>query len=490
MNPAPKSATAFGAWRGSLRTQLVAWNILALALLLAALGLIIRYTVQTTIMASVDRELNDRVRQFFEHGPPPPGPPPGDRGRGAPFNSSPPPPRSSNPYRPRLFDLAGRGVGPFGSQNAPWDSRAITQAGAERTAVFSSKTVDGVPLRILSVSFPPDGAPEGVIQVAYPLTDVDRAMGGLDRALLILIPVALLCAGIGGAALTDRVLRRVRQMSQAAARIGARSFSARLPVSGQDEFSELADTFNGMLGRLEGEYQKQQALVEQQRRFTADASHELKTPLTIIKGNTSMALNSQSAESDYRHSMVEIDHAADTMDRLVRDLLLLARSDSGQLGRDQVELLAREVLDRAISRVARPQAASIAVAVEDSALTITGNEDELIRLFANLLDNSIRHTPPNGKITVNAAQTEQCILVTVADNGSGIAAEHLPHLGERFYRVDSARARLDGGTGLGLSICRSIAEAHGGSIHFASAVNIGTTVTVSLPAGPSASSRR
>lgn len=482
MNPAPKSSAPTGSsWRRSLRTQLVAWNILALALLLAALGLIIRYTVQTTIMASVDRELNDRVRQALGHGPPP-GPPPDD-GDGDHFGPPPgarPPPQGANPYRPRIFDLEGRAVGPFDSTENPWDPTAIGDAAVNRI-VYSNRTVSGVSLRILSVSVPPNRTPRAVVQAAYPLTDVRRAMGGVDRALLILIPVGLLCAGIGGAALRGRVLRRVRQMSQAAGSIGAHSFSAHLPVSGQDEFSELAETFNGMLGRLEGEYHKQQILAEQQRRFTADASHEMKTPLTIIKGNASMALNSQPAESEYHRSMVEIDLAADTMELLVRDLLLLARSDSRQLGRDRVELLAREVLDRAISRVSRQQAAPIAVTMDNPALTITGNEDELARLFANLLDNAIRHTSQDGKITIHAIKTADYVLVTITDNGSGIAPEHLPHLGERFYRVDRARARRDGGTGLGLSICRSIVEAHSGTIDFASQAGVGTMVSISIP---------
>src|SRR5262249_18756272 len=151
----------------------------------------------------------------------------------------------------------------------------------------------------------------------------------------------LLCAGAGGAFLTDRVLRRVRRTAQAAERItvgGAEDFSARLPVIGSDEFSELAQTFNGLLGRLETAFHEQRRLLEQQkrsleqqRRFTGDASHELKTPLTVIRGRASLALSGESSEADYRRALEEIDRASEMMSHLVQDLLLLARSDGGQL---------------------------------------------------------------------------------------------------------------------------------------------------------------
>jgi signal transduction histidine kinase len=321
------------------------------------------------------------------------------------------------------------------------------------------------------------------VQALYPMTEINRAIFGLNRALLILVPVALLCAGAGGAALTDQVLRRVRQLAQSAANIGANNFSERLPVLGRDEFSSLAETFNGMLGRLETAFRQQKRLVEQQRRFTADASHELKTPLTIIKGNTSLALAGETDEAGYRQSLQEIDVAANTMSQLVQDLLLLARSDGGQLGRGRVDLPLREVLEQAISQTARDvNAAGVRLVAGDN-LRVTGNEKELTRLFRNLLENAIRHTPQSGAITVEALQDGPRIVVTVADTGTGIASEHLSHLGERFYRIDDARSRPTGGTGLGLSICRGIVEAHGGSIAFQSKVGAGTTVRVTLPAG-------
>jgi signal transduction histidine kinase len=482
--------------RGSLRTQLIAWNILALALLLGMLGVVIRYTVRSFLTASVNRELDRQVA----HMPPPPpdgrflpvGPP-----AGRPFFAPADAPRfvgagtlwdrrgprllrDDNPYHPRHFDLQGRALMPF-DDHALWDAEAFALA-KQGERQHSQVVVDGVPLQVLSDPVFDGGKVVAVVQAAYPLTDVNRAIAGLDSALLTLIPVGLLCAGLGGAYLTDRVLRRVRRTTQAAGRISAQDFSARLPVTGNDEFSELAETFNGLLSRLESAFRQQKRLLEQQRRFTADASHELKTPLTVIKGTASMALNDPAADTLTRRALQEIDRAADTMSHLVQDLLLLARSDGGQLGKNRIELLAREVLERAISGVAQSGAA-ITLRVEDETLSVTGNEAELIRLFSNLLANAARCTPPEGAIRVTAQAEGRSVVMRVADTGPGIAPEHLPHLGERFYRVDAARSRPDGGTGLGLSICRGIVEAHRGAMSIESAVGKGTTVTISLPRG-------
>ena len=505
--------------RQSVRTQLVWWNILALALLLGALGGVVRYLVGSTIMNSVDQDLDRRTHppgrrpgagpsgfdphrfdphRFDPHGfggPQSGSPQSGHRGFG-PLGFGPPgegrPPHSPDEaapgehgsardsYRPRFFDLSGHSHGPFAASEPLWDRRTFALAKIGQT-VYSTLTVSGEPVRVLSRPFPPQGPAQGVIQAAYPLTDVRRALAGLDKALLTLLPVALLCAGLGGAWLTDRVLRRVRRLTQAAGGIGARDLSERLPVTGRDEFSELADTFNGLLGRLETAFAAQQRLIEQQRRFTADASHELKTPLTIIQGNTSLALSGSPGQAEYRQAMQEIGSAAETMSRLVHDLILLAHSDAGRLGRDRIELLARDFLERAVARVPRAGSAPIRLRIADETLSVPGNEEELVRLFANLLTNAVHHTPPDGEITVTAERGGDRAVITVTDTGDGIAPEHLPHLGERFYRIDTARARTDGGTGLGLSISRGIVEAHGGTLAFESVVGQGTTVTVTLP---------
>jgi signal transduction histidine kinase len=382
-------------------------------------------------------------------------------------------------YRPRLFYPDGRPFFP-GSQETPWDPEGLALVHVYQK-IFRSVTVNGEQLRVISLRFPPFGSEAGVVQAAYPLTDVNQAIAGLDKALLALLPVALLCAGLGGYLLTNRALLSVSRLAHAAENIGGENISERLPVSGQDEFARLAGTFNSMLDRLELAFQEQQKMVQQQRRFTADASHELRTPLTIIKANAGLCLDKNTSQDNRRQSLVDIDQAANSMSRLVQDLLLLARSDDGQLGRKRIELPIREALESASQKIRQRTRASLILDIPDPALTVFGNEDEIIRLFTNLLDNAARYTPDGGIIRVKAVRDKNIAEVTVADTGTGIAPEHLPRLGERFYRVDQARSRPEGGTGLGLSICKGIVEAHQGSMTIESVVNSGTFVTVRLP---------
>jgi signal transduction histidine kinase len=477
----------------SLRARVVAWNILTLAVLLGALGATLPFLVRSAMLASVDRDLVDRAHRFLDHPPPEAGlPPPPARDADFPAPPFPPsrrrppggrPPEAEGTLRPRfLYTAVADTNGP-----TPWDRQVLAQA-AQGRAVYSTVTHGGEPLRVLSLPVPPRGPVLGVLQVPYSLAELHRAIAGLNRTLLLLAPLALLCAGVGGSLLTGRALRPVQQIAHAAQRIGADALHERLPAHGDDEFARLAATFNRMLARLEEAFATQQqliarlrTLVEQQRRFTADASHELRTPLTAIKANASLTLSGDTRPEEWRRSMEEINTAASAMARLVDDLLLLARSDSGQLARDPIELPLRELVVQAIARVRAPDRAPITLGVEDEALTVHGCEDELTRLFSNLLENAARHTPADGTITVTARREADSVLIDVADSGCGIAPEHLPHLGERFYRVDTARARADGGSGLGLSICRGIAEAHGGEISFRSTPGAGTTARVTLP---------
>jgi signal transduction histidine kinase len=239
-----------------------------------------------------------------------------------------------------------------------------------------------------------------------------------------------------------------------------------------------------MIARLEGAFQNIEEAYEQQRRFVADASHELRTPLTTIKANTSLALAGRHSEADYREALQAADTAADTMNRIVQDLLLLARSDGGQLTLERLPIPLEEPLCRAVDLVSGPDAAPVFLDLPAARLGVLGESHYLTRLFVNLLENAVRHTPPDGQIVVSARAAGGTVTVRVRDDGEGIPPEHLPHVCERFYRVDDARTRARGGTGLGLAICRSIVDALDGDLAVASEVGRGTTVTVTLPAAP------
>jgi signal transduction histidine kinase len=394
---------------------------------------------------------------------------------------------------PRFFDPSGSPLDPARGL-PPWDPPAIARA-APGEETYSTVVYEDKTYRILSVGIPrPDGT-EIVAQLAEPLSAVNQALAGLLRALLAMIPVGLIFAAIGGALLTDRALRPVRRIAHAAARVSAEDLSLRLPVAGADEFAEMSGTFNSMLDRIQHAFVAQQGLVEEltrrverERRFTADVSHELRTPITIVKANAGLLANGDTDNEGRSQSIEDIEQAAERMSRLVQDLLLLARADVGQLARNRIVVPVCEVVDRAVNGLVGQVHAPVRVDISDPALCVIGDEDEMARLVGNLLENAARYTPADGAITVGAERTNGTAILRVTDTGVGIPAEHIPHLGERFYRVASDRSRQSGGSGLGLSICKGIAEAHHGSIAFESVLGKGTRVTVVLPAAPRAES--
>ena len=458
----------------SVRVRLALWNVGVLALVLAGLAIVFSVTLRATISAAIDRRLSEkahRVRRILEDPPPRfrPPPPGGDA------------PDSSGELRPHVFRADGRGMMPF---DTPYDPAGLrrAEAGEEGYATVSSAAGD---LRVYSLPVVRGGRVIGVAQAATALTHVYAERARMTATFLYLIPVVLLVAGLGGAFLTDRALRPVRRIAAAAGKIEAEDLSQRLPVIGGDEFALLADTINGMLGRLQAGFARQEQAFEQQRRFAADASHELRTPLTIIKANTSLALARPRTAAEYEKTLRSVDSAADRMTRIVQDLLLLARADAGQSAYPLGPVSLGDVLPAAAAALPpSADAAPIAVTLPEPPPFILGHADSLTRLFSNLLENAARHTPAEGKITVTATADGDTVTVSVADTGAGIAPEHLPRVTERFYRADAARSRAGGGTGLGLAICRAIADAHGGTLAVSSTVGQGTTVRVTLQSAP------
>jgi two-component system OmpR family sensor kinase len=483
----------------SVRVRLTLWNAVVLALLLAGSGTALCYRVQADLMRSVDRDLAQGAdgmargwaRRLSEGNRPPP---PADA-RHSRFDHHREPPRLPNSAaerrrdleRPRVLTPEGKAVGEgWFAEDRPWDWKTLARsaAGASR---YSIVQVEGESLRVYSRPFIRNGSVENVIQIAHPLGDLQRVNREQLNTLLTLIPLALLMAGLFGIFVTDRTLRPVRQLTQAAAQIGADDLSQRLEVASQDEFGELAATFNGMIQRLEqaftrleSAYRRLEQAFEQQRRFTADASHELRTPLTRIKGSASLALATPRTPTEYCKALRVVDQAADVMNRLVQDLLLLARADADQLQLDQQPLEVTALCQRATAAVPEGTKPSLQVELPDRPLAVLGHSDSLVRLFTNLIENAVRHTPEEGRITLSAREAGDEVVITVADTGEGIAPEHLPHVCERFYRVDAARSRAHGGAGLGLAICQSIVQAHGGKLEIESEVGRGTTVRVTL----------
>ncbi len=247
----------------------------------------------------------------------------------------------------------------------------------------------------------------------------------------------LVIALLGGYWLADRAMRPVHTITQAARTIGETDLSRRLNMKSRDELGELANTFDGMLARL-------QAAFERQRQFVADASHELRTPLTIVNLETSRTLASPHKPEEYRHALATIRSENDFMTSLVNDLLTLARMDAGQAAMESLPVDLSDVALDTIERLS-PLAARNGVRLEAGDLPearILGDRQRLVQMVSNLVDNAIKYaTGPDKKVSIETGVTAGTAWVRVSDNGPGIAPEHLPHLFDRFYRIDQARTR-------------------------------------------------
>jgi heavy metal sensor kinase len=271
-------------------------------------------------------------------------------------------------------------------------------------------------------------------------------------------------------------LKPVEQIARTAREIEESDLSRRIEVRSEDELGRLASTLNQMIGRLERAFGRQ-------RQFTADASHELRTPLAVIQAESTLALRKERTEIDYRKSLELVSREAAHMSALVDKLLFLARSDTGkeQLNLEAVNL--KELVNDLASEIA-PLCQEKRLECKLDPLenqVVQGDKVELKQLFFNLLDNAIRYTPSGGIVSVSVERKGDTAVVAIRDSGIGIPEEHIPHIFERFYRVDEARSRAEGGTGLGLSICQHIAQVHGGRIEVESQVGQGSTFSVFLP---------
>jgi signal transduction histidine kinase len=294
----------------------------------------------------------------------------------------------------------------------------------------------------------------------------------------------LFVASLGvGWVIAGRVLQPIGRITAVARDIQATDLSRRIELPGpDDELKQLADTFDAMLARLD-------AAFAAQRQFVADASHELRNPLAIIRTNVDVALADPRADpDDLRSTIVVVKRASDRMARLVDDLLALARRQEPTLEHEPVDLgaaVAEASDDFVVPAAARSIVLDRAIA---PGVVVTGDRDALKRAVANLLENAVRLAPEGSRIRLAAGSEGNRAWIAVADEGPGIAPEDQAHVFDRFWRADKARSRADGGTGLGLAIVRQIAESHGGQVRLQSKVGVGSSFVIWLPVAASSSS--
>lgn len=331
----------------------------------------------------------------------------------------------------------------------------------------------------------PNTDPFGSQQPSYVLTYVGRSLSGVTDTILALqqVLLVLLFFGVGLSSwaaylLAGQALRPLRQVRQAAERIGGQNLTERVPVPPtHDEVAALAGSLNAMLGRLEDSF-------EAQRRFTSDASHELRTPVTAISGHAGYLLRRTSPTPQQAESLRIIQTESERLTNLIASLLQLARSDSGVLSLTLGPVLSGHLLQE-VARELEPLASAqhTQLAVEGPDVAFEGDHDRLKQVIINLVGNALKAGASEVKLISRPQAETQEVRLSVQDNGPGIAPEHLEKLFDRFYRVQDSRSRDQGGAGLGLSIARGIVEAHKGRIWFESEVGQGTTVHVQLPLG-------
>ncbi|MDD5495590.1 MAG: ATP-binding protein [Candidatus Omnitrophica bacterium] len=316
-----------------------------------------------------------------------------------------------------------------------------------------------------------------IVQVASPLTSIHVALNSLRAALLLILPATVLLTGVMGAFLAKVALHPVDSMIDTIHQITAENMKLKLSIPDtRDEIQKLAETFNSMLGRLESSFNAQRQLFE-------NLSHDLKTPLTILKGEFEVVLKKMRSQGEYESILKSALQEVNKIIKLAENLLFLAKFDSSQMMPEKKRLELGQLLNDVMKNVktlSELKNIRISLGQDDKPLFLYGDENQLKTLFLNIIDNAVKYTEPGGRIEIVAVANGDLVTVKISDTGVGISREEIGHIFDRFYCVDKSRAD-DAGFGLGLSIARSIAETHNGRIDVKSEVSKGSTFTVSLP---------
>lgn len=458
-------------WRkwGDFRWRLVAWYTLLSGVTLLSFDLYLYFKFRDGLLSQVDRTLEVAAIQAMNNID--------DEEAFLTFD-----PRRDAPVLASLLDRAGVSVYLLNAQGIIKGQfgHVLTIPMQDRlTPGFQTLQEHDGPWRFYTLEIPPQGdRSAGWIKVGHSLLEVERSSGDLRRQMLLGMPLVLVLVGMGGSILASRALAPIDQMTQTARRIRTSGdLSQRIHYQGsEDELGRLAVLFDEMLDSLQQTFEREQ-------RFSADVSHELRTPLTALKGRLSVALSQCRTAAAYQETLRSIEPEVDRLIRLSSDLLLLSQLERG--AQWQPETVDLSELLAAIAEQMQPLADLKAVYLSINiapTMSLQGQSEHLIRLFLNLLDNAIKHTPPEAKVQLTAQTQGSTHQISIRDSGPGIAAEHLPHLFDRFYRVESDRSRRTGGAGLGLAIAQEIAHLHGGHIQAQSQSQQGSVFTVFLPA--------
>jgi two-component system OmpR family sensor kinase len=341
----------------------------------------------------------------------------------------------------------------------------------------SVNTLNGLRLAIVPLS---SEKQIGFATVAEPMSVIDDGLRQLRRDFFAGVAVVLLLASFGGYFLARKSLLPVARMNRQTQRISVENLSSRLDITNpRDELGSLGTTINELLNRLEHSFKEQQ-------RFIADASHELRTPIAVLRGETEVALGKPRTMNEYQESLALIKEEAERLSRIVEDLFVLARQPlEGSPTLRKQSLSLNDVISdcaRAAQVLANRKGVHLVTQTVSEPVFLNGDEDLLKRMVLNLLENAVKFTGSGGQVSVTLVRQNGHAQITVADTGIGIPEAAQPYVFDRFYRVDKARSRQSGGAGLGLSIVSWIVTVHEGKISVDSVPGEGTKFVVQLPA--------
>jgi heavy metal sensor kinase len=345
--------------------------------------------------------------------------------------------------------------------------------------LYGSTEIDNVKVRAVSYPYFLQKTDFYIIQAAASLKPVTHILRNRVLHILASASVILFVSGLISKNFANKILRPVFEISKTAGDISEENLSARVEgIHNDKEMKILVDTFNSMIARLENSFK----VISD---FSSQVAHELKTPLTIIRGESDIALRRERHPDEYRKTIMTIVEESNRMLKIIDDILLLTKLNfpNKALNFERLNLveLLKDMHEQLVILASRKETNVTLITIDDS-IYINGNKNHLRRMFLNLIDNAIKYSGTNGKIDVVVSLSDNSAAVSISDTGSGIPAEDLPHIFDRFYRVTKGAGGDEEGTGLGLSIVKSIIDIHGGSVGVKSEVGTGTTFTLMLPA--------
>ncbi len=331
------------------------------------------------------------------------------------------------------------------------------------------------PLRLVSQSIDLSEGTIVILQVGDALDDTYSFLQSIRDIMMVTLPTVFLLSGLVGLIITSKALRPLRTFSSKIGQITEENLSMRVEEEGLvTELKPLAISFNTMLGRIEQAFSRQ-------RQFLSDASHELRTPTSIIKTYYDVTLSRERTANEYRESLQKIGDTVNRMCDIINRILVLSRLDSQTIQLKPVRMDLSDVMKNVLKLI-EPSADNkdIKIRLEGGHVNIRGDREGLIEVFTNIVENAIKYNKPGGSVDITVGEDNDWAIIAVMDTGIGIPAEEIPKIFDRFYRVDASRGQTPG-SGLGLSIVKVIIEAHGGKIDVDSAVGKGSTFRVFLP---------